>query len=73
MEAVGLVFKPYLWLPCGVTWDSFQTVVVIKLLLTSALSTTNLNAYVTVQEPHCARPAVSKVFAQSLFWSKGPH
>ena len=31
LEAVGLQFEPYLWLPCGVTWDSSQTVVVIKL------------------------------------------
>ena len=30
-------FEPYLWLPCGVTWDSSQTVVEIKLLRTSAL------------------------------------
>ena len=37
MEAVGLQFKPYLWCPCGVTWDSSQTVVVIKLLQTSTL------------------------------------
>ena len=37
LEAIGLQFKPYLWLPCGVTWDSSQTVVVIKLQLTSAL------------------------------------
>ena len=22
LEAVGLQFKLYLWLPCGVTWDS---------------------------------------------------
>ena len=37
LEAVGLQFEPYRWLPCGVTWDSFRTVVVIKLLQTSAL------------------------------------
>ena len=37
LEAVGLQFEPYQWLPCGVTWDSSQTVVVIKLQLTSAL------------------------------------
>ena len=37
LEAVGLQFEPYLWLPCGVTWDSSQTVVVIKLLQTSVL------------------------------------
>ena len=37
LEAVGLQFKPYLWRPFGVTWDSSQTVVVIKLLRTSAL------------------------------------
>ena len=30
LEAVGLQFKPYLWLPCGVTWDSSLTVVVIS-------------------------------------------
>ena len=37
LEAVGLQFEPYQWHPCGVTWDSSQTVVVIKLLQTSAL------------------------------------
>ena len=37
LEAVGLQFEPYQWLPCGVTWDSSWTVVVIKLLQTSAL------------------------------------
>ena len=36
LEAVGLQFKPYWWLPCGVTWGSSQTVVVIKLQRTSA-------------------------------------
>ena len=39
LEAVGLQFKPYRWRPCGVNWDSSQTVVVIKLLQTSALHT----------------------------------
>ena len=29
LEAVGLQFEPYRWRPCGVTWDSSQTVVVI--------------------------------------------
>ena len=38
LEAIGLQFEPYLWRPCGVTWDSSLTVVVIKLLQTSALS-----------------------------------
>ena len=37
LEAVGLKFEPYWWLPCGVTWDSSLTVVVKKLLRTSAL------------------------------------
>ena len=37
LEAVGLQFEPYQWRPCGVTWDSTRTVVVIKLLQTSAL------------------------------------
>ena len=37
LEAVGLQFEPYQWRPCGVTWDSSRTVVVIKLLLTSGL------------------------------------
>ena len=37
LEAVGLQFEPNRWRPCGVTWDSSQTVVVIKLLRTSAL------------------------------------
>ena len=37
LEAVGLQFEPYRWRPFGVTWDSSQTVVVIKLRRTSAL------------------------------------
>ena len=37
LEAVGLQFEPYQWRPSGVTWDSSQTVVVIKLQRTSAL------------------------------------
>ena len=37
LEAVGLHFEPYRWRPCGVTWDSSRTVVVIKLRRTSAL------------------------------------
>ena len=37
MEAGGLQFGPYWWRPCGVTWDSSRTVVVRKLLRTSAL------------------------------------
>ena len=37
LEAVGLLFEPYRWRPCGVTWDSSRTVVVIKLRRTSAL------------------------------------
>ena len=39
LEAVGLQFEPYQWRPCGVTWDSSRTVVVIKLRRTSALPT----------------------------------
>ena len=30
-----LQFEPYRWRPCGVTWDSSRTVVVIKLRRTS--------------------------------------
>ena len=37
LEAVDLQFEPYGWCPCGVTWDSSRTVVVIKLQRTSAL------------------------------------
>ena len=37
LEAVGLQFEPYRWRPCGVTWDSSRTVVVINLRRTSAL------------------------------------
>ena len=37
LEAVDLQFKPCQWCPCGATWDSSRTVVVIKLLRTSAL------------------------------------
>ena len=48
LEAVGLPsqFEPYRWRPCGVTWDSSRTVVVIKMRRTSALITT------TVREQH---------------------
>ena len=35
LEAVGLQFEPCRWRPCGVTWDSSRTVVVIKLRRTS--------------------------------------
>ena len=38
LEAVGLQFEPYWWRLCGVIWDSSRTVVVIKLLRTSALA-----------------------------------
>ena len=31
LKAFGLQFEPYLWCPCGVTWDSSLTVVVTKL------------------------------------------
>ena len=34
--------EPYLWRPCGVTWDSSLTVVVIKLWRTSALQVCNV-------------------------------
>ena len=37
LEAVSLQFEPYRWGPCGVTWDSSRTVVVIKLRRTYAL------------------------------------
>ena len=37
LQAVGFQFEPYRWRPCGVTWDSSRTVVVIKLRRTSAL------------------------------------
>ena len=43
LEAVGLQFEPYRWRPCGVTWDSSRTVVVIKLRRTSALTTARSN------------------------------
>ena len=39
LEAVGLQFEPYRLRPCGVTWESSPTVVVIKLRETSALKT----------------------------------
>ena len=38
LEAVGLQFEPYRWRPCGVTWDSSRTVMLIKLWRTSALT-----------------------------------
>ena len=37
LEAVSLQFELYRWRPCGVTWDSSRTVVVVKLRRTSAL------------------------------------
>ena len=43
LEAVGFQFEPYWGLLCGVTWDSSRTVVVIKLLWTSALVSLNTN------------------------------
>ena len=48
LEAVGLLFKPYQWHLCGVTWDSSQTVVVIKLLQTSALHMDSDNHYMNL-------------------------
>ena len=41
LEAVDLQFEPNRWRPFGVTWDSSQTVVVIKLRRTSALLNCN--------------------------------
>ena len=38
LDTVGRQFEPYLWFDCGVTWDSSRTVVVIKLLRTSAFT-----------------------------------
>ena len=38
LEVYGLQFEPYRWRPCGVTWDTSRTVVVIKLRRTSALA-----------------------------------
>ena len=38
LEAVGFQLEPYLWRPCGVTWESSRTVVVIKLRQTSTLT-----------------------------------
>ena len=37
LEAVDLQFEPYRWRPCGITWDSSRTVVVLNLRRTSAL------------------------------------
>ena len=55
LEAVGLQFEPYWWLPCGVTWDSSRTVVVIKLLQTSALCVNILSwtSYIVVCIVEC--------------------
>ena len=47
LEAVGLQFEPYRWRPCGVTWDSSRTVVVIKLLRTSALSESTFTSHLS--------------------------
>ena len=53
LEAVGFQFEPYRWRPCGVTWNSSRTVVVIKLRRTSALS----SSYVKDKCPQTATPA----------------
>ena len=49
LEAVGLQFEPYQWLPCGVTWDSSLTVQVIKLWQTSALQLLLHHYYLLLQ------------------------
>ena len=51
LEAVGLQFEPYRWRPCGVTWDSSRTVVVIKLLRTSALASSTHDSPVQFRLP----------------------
>ena len=42
LEAVSFWFEPYQWRPCGVTWDSSRTVMVVELLQTSALILYNI-------------------------------
>ena len=62
LEAVGFRFEPYRWRPCGVTWDSSRTVVVIKLRRTSALLTTGAANIVQagLSRGHSASPGPSK-------------
>ena len=48
LEAVCLCFEPYWWSPCGVTWDSSLTVVVIKLWRTSNLYVSTVMIVVTI-------------------------
>ena len=52
LEAVGFRFEPYRWRPCGVTWDSSRTVVVIKLRRTSALRRHQQNI-IAFHAPEC--------------------
>ena len=49
LEAVGLQFEPYRWRPCGVTWDSSRTVVVIKLRRTPALEADGLTPVLVIK------------------------
>ena len=67
LEAVGLQFEPYRWRPCGVTWDSSRTVVVIKLRRTSALSyVLTARLFGHIREHRHRR--VDLIGVQSLLW-----
>ena len=52
LEAVGFQFEPYRWRPCGVTWDSSRTVVVLKLRRTSSLTNISLFSDNSVDSLH---------------------
>ena len=71
LEAVGLQFEPYRWCPCGVTWDSSRTVVVIKRRRTSE------SALLLVRQPgpgsawHNLLQLTSQTNSRCLFESHG--
>ena len=80
-------FEPYRWRPCGVTWDSSRTVVVIKLRRTSALQAipklfqhlhrSKLSVLLCAEVPHINLHIIrSYIFLCQLFccdgfWSAG--
>ena len=62
--AVTLQFEPYRWRPCGVTWDSPRTVVVIKLRRTSALNLKRTGVGVVSSESTIAAPSALRLGGQ---------
>ena len=64
LEAVGLQFEPYRWRPCGVTWDSSWTVVVIKLRRTPALEADGLTPVLVIKLNAVEARAKELIFKQ---------